>query len=367
MTRILETIDFISNVRGGPGTVALELHSALSDLGNDCVLITVGQVAENKAAYVGVFSDPPGRLFGNYGFSGRYFRRLLSESRNADFLVIHGVYSFTTIASLLCATLRSKPYLLIPHGSLKKEAERHPVLKNVADLVFVKILVRNASAVFFASEKERRECRVPITAPRNEVAPFGVTLVDGLISSRSDQMLRVAYVGRVARVKRLETLVRAVARVSVERSIHCQIIGPVDEDVGSTLMALVQQLGAMELFEFVGTLPRNEIGKTLSRSDVLVLTSESENFGLAAVEALAAGLAIVVTEQVGMLEFVVGSPVVRSFPVGDSLALADELFRVDLGKDARSERRRSARKLAAAVFSWDIYARKILIAMGSPE
>jgi len=153
----------------------------------------------------------------------------------------------------------------------------------------------------------------------------------------------------------------------VERSIHCQIIGPVDEDVGSTLMALVQQLGAMELFEFVGTLPRNEIGKTLSRSDVLVLTSESENFGLAAVEALAAGLAIVVTEQVGMLEFVVGSPVVRSFPVGDSLALADELFRVDLGKDARSERRRSARKLAAAVFSWDIYARKILIAMGSPE
>jgi len=256
---------------------------------------------------------------------------------------------------------------LIPHGSLKKEAERHPVLKKVADLVFVKVLMRNASAVFFASEKERRECRVPITAPRNEVAPFGVTLVDGLISSRSDQMLRVAYVGRVARVKRLDTLVRAVARVSVKRSIHCQIIGPIDEVVGSTLIALVQQLGAMELFEFVGTLPRNEIGKTLSRSDVLVLTSESENFGLAAVEALAAGLAIVVTEQVGMLEFVVGSPVVRSFPVGDSLALADELLRVDLGKDARSERRRSARKLAAAVFSWDIYARKILIAMGSRE
>jgi len=330
--------------------------------------MTIGQVADDKPSRMGVFSDPPGRLFGNYGFSGRFFRRLLSESRSADFLVIHGVYSFTTIASLLCATLRSKPYLLIPHGSLKKEAERHPVLKKIADQVFVKVLMRKASAVFFGSEKERRECRLPITARRNEVVPFGVTLVDDSIpASSSDEKLHVAYVGRVARVKRLDTLVRAVARASVERSIHCQIIGPIDETVGSTLMALVRQLDAMELFEFLGTLPRNEIGKKLGGSDVLVLSSESESFGLAAVEGLAAGLAIVVTEQVGMLQFVVGSPVVRSFPVGDSLALASELLRVDLGKDARSERRRSARQLAAAVFSWDIYARKILIAMGTRE
>jgi glycosyltransferase involved in cell wall biosynthesis len=367
MTRILETIYSVSNVEGGPGTVALELHAALSDLGNDCTLLTVGHVVRNKADQVGTVSEQPGRQFGYYGFSGRYCRQLLSASRDADYLVIHGVYSFTTIASLLCAILRSKPYLLIPHGSLKREAERHPVLKHIADVVFVKILMRNASAVFFASEKERRECRVPITARSVEVAPFGVAVIDSLDNTRSDQILHVAYLGRVARVKRLDVLVRAIAQVKAERPISCQIIGPVDGVVEHKLKTLAVRLGASESIAFMGTVPRVEVSEALAESDVLVLSSESENFGLAAVEALAVGLAIIVTEQVGMLEFVHGSPVVRSFPVGDSLALGGELLRIDVSGDARSERRRSARKLAASVFSWDAYARKILIAMGSRE
>lgn len=363
MTKILQTIDSISNVHGGPGTVALELHAALSDLGNDCRLITIEHGAESNIDCIDIFTEEPGRLFGNYGFSTGYFRRLLSVSHDADFLVIHGVYSFTTIASFICAILRSIPYLLIPHGSLKKGAERHPVLKRIADVVFVKVLMRKARTVFFASEKERRECRVPITAGRDEVAPFGVTTVESEVISSSDRILRVAYVGRVARVKRLDTLVRAVARVSVERSIRCEIIGPVDESVVSTLRTLAERLGASASIAFLGKVPRVDVPKALAKSDVLVLPSESENFGLAAVEALAAGLGVIVTEQVGMLEFVAGSPVVRSFPVGDSLTLADELLRLDISNSARSERKRSARQLAADVFSWEAYAFRVLRAM----
>jgi glycosyltransferase involved in cell wall biosynthesis len=281
--------------------------------------------------------------------------------------VIHGVYSFTTIASLICATIRSKPYLLIPHGSLKKEAERHPVLKHIADAVFVNVLLRNARAVFFASEKERRECHLPITAGRDEVAPFGVATFESSGTPRCDGMLHVSYLGRVARVKRLDTLVRAVAQVSAERSIHCQIIGPVDEVVGRKLQDLAEQLGASNLFDFVGAVPRNEVSSALVDSDVLVLCSETENFGLAAVEALAAGLGIIVTDQVGMLEFTAGSPVVHSFSVGDSLGLATELLSVDIDKSGRYERKRSARQLAADMFSWKAYSRRILTIMSPIE
>jgi glycosyltransferase involved in cell wall biosynthesis len=369
MTRILQTIDFLSDARGGPGTVALELHSALSDLGNECKIMTVGSDTSVKPEDHSIFKDEAETILGGHAFSWRYLRRLLSLSQEVDFIVIHGVYSFTTIASLFCATSRRKPYVLIPHGSLKKEAERHPLLKRVADCVFVRRLIRNAMSVFFASEKERRECRIEVPFAHSQVTPFGVSVeaANGSASKTTDGVLRVVFLGRVARVKRVDTLVRAVAQTSLRRQIRCQIIGPIEPIVGTSLTNLVRQMGASDSIQFVGPIPRREVTAALVKSDLLILSSESENFGLAAVEALAAGLGIVVTEQVGMLEFVSDSSIVESFPVGDSMALADILIRCDIDTNARRERRRTAQRLAGEVFSWKAYASHLLMVMKAQE
>ena len=120
-------------------------------------------------------------------------------------------------------------------------------------------------------------------------------------TTRADGSLRVAFVGRLAGVKRVDRLIDAVSLIAGPRSPSVTIAGggPLEAD----LRARTAALGVEGHIAFVG--PCADVPDLFASSDVVVLPSSGEAFGLTVVEGSAAGaVAIVFADGGGALEVI---------------------------------------------------------------
>jgi glycosyltransferase involved in cell wall biosynthesis len=139
---------------------------------------------------------------------------------------------------------------------------------------------------------------------------------------------RTQLVGMVANLrhcKGYEFFIRAARKVA-DVLPHVQFVavgGPVDEGVEERLTDLVRQLGLQDVFHFLGF--RTDTPGILADLDVFVLSSLSEGFPLAILEAMAAGRPIVVTRCGGPAEVVEDGVSGLLVPPADADALASKI------------------------------------------
>ena len=124
-------------------------------------------------------------------------------------------------------------------------------------------------------------------------------------------------VGRLEEQKDHATLIRAMGRLP--ETVHAAFVGGGVLEEG--LRAQAASLGVGERVHFLGR--RSDIPEILTASDMYVQPSRWEGFGIAVVEAMAAGLPVVISDVAGVRE-VVGAAGLR-FPVGDDAALATQV------------------------------------------
>lgn len=110
-----------------------------------------------------------------------------------------------------------------------------------------------------------------------------------------------------------------------------------------------------------GPVPQHQLPEWLSTADLFILPSLADGFGLVVLQAMACELPVIVSAHCGAAEAVSGQPYARVIPAGnaDSLAEAIEEFRV-LGRDARRDLGRLARKDACARFLWSHHAARLI-------
>jgi glycosyltransferase involved in cell wall biosynthesis len=126
-------------------------------------------------------------------------------------------------------------------------------------------------------------------------------------------------VGRLARPKDFDTLLRAVAvaRAAVP-DLGLWIVGNGDE--GPALAALCQELNLGDVVRFCGE--RRDVGSWLRAADVFVLSSTSEGLPISMLEAMAAGLPAIVTDVGALPELVALSGAGLTVPARDVDSLA---------------------------------------------
>lgn len=156
------------------------------------------------------------------------------------------------------------------------------------------------------------------------------------VTGASDGDLLVGAAGALDASKDHRTLVRAAARVARQRAGVRFVVageGPLRE----RLEGEVRDRGLEGRFALPGHLP--ELGRSLGDLDLFVMCSRQEGFGSAALEAMAAGVATVVTRAGGLVEM--AGDAVPTVPPGDPEALAAEILRL---LDDGDERRRVAER-----------------------
>ena len=150
------------------------------------------------------------------------------------------------------------------------------------------------------------------------------------------------FVGRLAPIKDLSTLLRAVA-LAADRlpGLHLWIVGDGHERVG--LERLTSELGIEDHVTFFGE--RHDVARFFTAADVFTMSSVSEGLPISLLQAMSIGLPALVTDVGGMAEVVRNSGCGVRVPVGDSQGMADAI--VAVGSDAEARRRYAANGIEA--------------------
>lgn len=164
----------------------------------------------------------------------------------------------------------------------------------------------------------------------------------------------VITVARLIPRKGIDLLLRACHRVLQEGiELQCHIVGAGPQR--EPLERLASELGIAHLTEFHGDVQRDQIPAELARHSAFVLPSYAEGMSNAALEAMACGLPLLLTDTGGSAELIDGNGVI--VPTGDDAAIATTLiewFRHPEGLQALGERSRAR----AEPFSWSEVARQ---------
>jgi glycosyltransferase involved in cell wall biosynthesis len=306
-----------------------------------------------------------------FAFSPEMERALRDRAAGFDVVHVHSLYLFTTLAACSAARRARVPYVVRPHGTLDPYLRRrHPLRKAAYDRLVQRRLLDLAAAVHYTSEDERTLARpFGIRAPA-VVVPLGVDPGEfarmparGAFRARHPELAGrrlVVFLGRLTAKKGLDTLVPAFARVAaVTPDAHLVLAGPEDGGYGRTVRRLVEAAGLEARTTLTGMLHGRERLELLADTDVWVLPSHTENFAIAAVEAMACGAPVVLSDQVNIHRDVErgGAGLVVPCVAG---AVAGAIVRV-LGDDALRRRLAAAGpELVRRRFTWERTAEGLL-------
>lgn len=193
-----------------------------------------------------------------------------------------------------------------------------------------KPLLKRAGRVIAVSQAVAESLR------RNSVIESSkITVVhNGIDTDRFDPVTRsselpitVGTVGHLAPIKGQDVFVRAAALISARRpEVHFVVIGEDKSPQMSyrkSLESLIAELGLSEIVTMPGW--RDDMPAVLSSLTLFVSAARSEPFGLAIVEAMAAGLPIVATASEGALEIIEDGVSGKLVPTDDAETLAQAI------------------------------------------
>jgi N-acetyl-alpha-D-glucosaminyl L-malate synthase BshA len=179
--------------------------------------------------------------------------------------------------------------------------------------------------------------RVPNPALKRELAPG------------SEKIL--LHISTFRPIKRITDCIEIVARICERNLFPVKLIMCGDGPERADAETLAARLGVGNRIEFVGKQPQPRILEYLSAADLLLLPSQSESFGLAALEAMACEVPVIATRVGGIPEVVEEGETGYMLDVGDVAAMADAAMKILTDPQEHMRLARRGREVAVARFS----------------
>jgi glycosyltransferase involved in cell wall biosynthesis len=159
------------------------------------------------------------------------------------------------------------------------------------------------------------------------IIPLGFVTPEYIKSTRKDLNLSeediiLISVGRLVKRKGYEYAIRAISKLHF-KNIKYLIIGDGPEE--NNLKSLAKSLDVEDKVDFLGFVSEDKKFQYLSISDIYVLSSLHEGFGICLLEAMYCGLPIVSTDNGGQTDFLIDGVNALMVPVEDSDALAEQI------------------------------------------
>lgn len=287
-------------------------------------------------------------------FNLGYLRRIAAIARNvkADVICAH-LYGSAIYASAL-GMATGIPVISVFHGGADISAhDRFTTLKTW-------IIRRGSRRVVFVSQSLRNELRglLKIHDARTTVIPNGIdteAFRPGRDNSIRDTLglppdaILIGAIGNIRPAKAYDNLLQA-ARALLDRSDRFRFViaGQYGGTLADDLMRRRAQLGLEERVFFLGL--RSDVATVLHNLDVFVLSSRSEGFSIACVEAMACGIPVIATRCGGpeeILDTRSGILVEKENPA----ALADAVHRITQSPELAHKLSQAALERARDEFS----------------
>ena len=239
---------------------------------------------------------------------------IASTIQQFDVVHIHSLFLYPQYAAFKEAYAAGKPFVVSTHGTLDPYLRKRGRLRKfLAEKIWQGKMLRNAAAIRVNSDDEYRLLQDLSWNSPFHVIPNALSLApfenlpspeDFLNNLQGDQTGPVILShGRITQKKGLDLLIRAFQLVAKQfPASRLVLVGPDDEGLGVQLRQLAEELDVACQVVFTGMLRGPELIAALAAADVWVLSSYTENFGYAVVEAMAAGAPVVISKAVNIAD-----------------------------------------------------------------
>ncbi len=264
----------------------------------------------------------PGR--GVYAYSRSALPWLKANLSRFDVVFVDGVWNYNTLAAWRALAGTGIPWAVFTHGMLDPYFKRRFPLKHLKKTLYwhliLRRVLRDATEVLFTCEEERvlaRQSFAPYSV-REVVVPYGTFGPECDTAAASEEFLarwpelrgkRLAIsLGRIHPKKATDVLIEAfAATLGKDAAWQLAIIGPDQTGWRKELEALAERLGIAQRIRWTGSLEGTLKWGAFAASEVFVLPSHQENFGIVVAEALACSLPAIVSDKVNIWREVVDS------------------------------------------------------------
>lgn len=339
--RVLHVISGIDPENGGPSAALQGLAEAQVCEGLDVTVVATWQRPSAPAVAcqwrklgmtVEIIGPARGAL-SRHPSLNQTVERLVAA---ADVVHVHALWEEIQHQAARAAQRLDRPYIIRPCGGLHPWSLARSRWRKRAYLAWrLRANLDCAAAIHYTTEDERRAAEpLGLQAPAI-VEPNGVRLTEFEQMPPAGTFRRglgplaerpiVLFLGRIHPKKGLEVLVDAFAEANLPEAMLV-IAGPDSGGYRATIERQIERLGVHGRVHFTGMLAGAERVAALADADLFVLSSYTENFGVAVIEALAAGTSVIVSDQVGIHREIAAAGVGAVVPV-DAGGLASELRR----------------------------------------
>jgi len=250
----------------------------------------------------------PTFLNNRYGFSILVpVIKLHSLLREADVLIIHGFYLFSTLLTVLLSN--SRTIFLMPHGSMEPYQEHSSRFRKLFfRMIFKSISSRHNIVFLVASSKEVSGVQKLFPQKMIDLAGYGVIMPVGELGLKETPKLHNFVLGSLSRVhpiKRIDLAITSLATLhSMDLYARLIIAGEGNSKLVVELNNLAFKLGLQSSVDFIGSVSDETKEDFFRDIDVLLLLSDNENYAIVVAEAIMRGKPVVVRSTVAMSDFV---------------------------------------------------------------
>lgn len=315
---------------GGSGIVASELAMGLAAGGDEVHVISYAlpsriSLADTRLFYHEVLV-PHYPLFEYPPYSLALATTMVEVARHQNLDLIHVHYAVPNAVSAVLAKqiLAPQPLAVVTtlHGTDITLVGNDP-----SYLPTTRFGIEQSDVVTTVSESLKRATREqfntekPIEVVPNFIDPqrYEEARKNGCARRWAQPGERIlVHISNFRPVKRVEDVVKVFAKVHSQ--VPCRLLLVGDGPERSRVEQMCRDLGICKALTFIGNLPLVE--EVLVGADLFLLPSETESFGLAALEALACKVPVIATDVGGLPEVVTDGVTGRLLPVGDVDAMA---------------------------------------------
>ena len=325
---------------------------------------------------------PLGPSWLKYGYNSRLVPWLRENVKKYDIAIVNGLWQYHGFGAWLTLHSTGMPYVVYTHGMLDPWFKQTYPLKHPKKMLYwpwgeYRVL-RDASAVLFTCEEERTLARQsfrpyqcneivvrygtagPAGDPKNELEAFYASYPQ----LRGKRL--AIFLGRLHEKKGCDILIHAFAKVlASDPEWQLVMCGPDQVGWQTELSAIAQKLNVSSQITWAGMLDGDLKWGALRASEVFVLPSHQENFGIVVAEALACGVPVLISNKVNIWREVQnhGAGIVAADDLEGACAVLKTW--VEMSDEQKTEMRSLARECFLQCFEIHAAARSLIETLSS--
>jgi glycosyltransferase involved in cell wall biosynthesis len=252
-----------------------------------------------------------------YGYNTKLEPWLQAHAKNYDVVIVHGIWQYNSLAAWRVLPAKDVPYVVYTHGMLdpghNKVNRRKQFKKQIYWWLAEFWVLREATAVFFTAEEERRIAprgMWPVKWRHSEIVPNGLEQPPGNSAEQREAFLNrfpalrsrrvLLFLGRFDPKKGARLLMRAFAeRAAAHPDVTLVMVGPDDNHEAAFLRTLIPE-ELRERVVWTGMLLGDEKWGAFRSAEAFIIPSHTENYCIAVVEALACEVPVLISNKVNI-------------------------------------------------------------------